>query len=119
MKWIFFLLLATSVMADSGPKELEGYDAANDEVEEGSTAGAFLIYNCKDSHWACVISKNFDECREKRDEDLKGEKKVLRCAPIAEFPTKKSCFQRQLFMVSQAYANRVCISDIWKQREMH
>lgn len=118
LKVVFLFLLITQGWADSGPKELAGFDAAADVITEDTIAGSWLIYNCQERHWTCVIKEDFDECAEKRDRDKVKRKKRLRCAPLGEFPTKKSCFQRQLYMVGQNHGSRVCVNDRWKQREL-
>ena len=114
---VFFLFLLLSYsMADSGPKEVAGFDAAADVITEDTIAGSWLIYDCQEQHWTCVIKADFDECAELRKKDKIKRIKRLRCAPIGEFPTKKSCFQRQLYMVGQSHGSRVCVNDRWKQR---
>lgn len=95
-----------------------GYDATRDVIAENYEAGPFLIYDCKEGHYVCVLSDYYKKCEADRADDLIGRKLNLSCAPIGEFPNKKSCFQRQLFMTSQAYGPRFCISDYWKQKEI-
>jgi hypothetical protein len=117
--WLFILFLGSTVArADSGEKELEGFSAGADVISEDYVAGQFLIYDCKQDHWACVLKEYHDECAEKRNDDLDMGKKHLRCAPLGRFLTKKSCFQRQLYLTGQNHGARFCLSDLWKQREM-
>lgn len=104
------ILAATFIaQADTGEKFLGGFDPSRDLISQDYTAGAYLIYNCKDQHWVCVTEEDYLECENKWQ---KGEKASLstsyECAPIEKFPTKKSCFQRVLFNVSQNLGTRFC-----------
>lgn len=60
----------------------------------------------------------YQECQAKRDLDNHEKKERIRCAPIGNFPNKKSCFQRQLFMVSQNFGSKVCVGETWKEKEI-
>ena len=92
---------------------------ASAQVEDASDVQNYLIYNCEGKHWDCVVRSESESCETQRKEDLEAKKKILGCAAIGSFPTKYSCYQRQLFLVSQNYSPRVCLADEWKQREMH
>ncbi len=116
--WMMLFLLSFEGLTDSGQKELAGYSAAYDVISEDYVAGPYLIYDCKAESWVCVLKEDHDDCTVKRDEDLFKGKKKLSCAPLSLFPTKKSCFQRQLYLVSQNHGSRFCMSDIWKKREL-
>lgn len=118
MTSLILMLFSLISYADSGQKELEGFDAAADVITENAVAGAFLVYDCTEEHWMCVIKENFDDCLAERTSDIALGKKKLGCAPLAEMPTKKSCFQKQLFLTGQNHGTRFCISDSWKQREL-
>jgi hypothetical protein len=115
---IFFLLMSLGFSAQAGEKVLAGYDAKVDVIAENYEAGAFLIYDCEEDHWVCVLGEYYKECQDKRDEDLASKKLGLRCAPITEFPTKKACFQKSLFMTSQNQGKRFCTGNDWKEKEI-
>jgi hypothetical protein len=122
MHWslmIFSMLYLGPVAADSGEKVLAGFDPKVDVISEQYLAGAYLIYDCKHGHWTCVLENQYQECVELRKEDIQQGKPNLRCAPLGQFPTKKSCFQHQLFFVSQAHGDRFCIGEQWKQKEIN
>lgn len=90
-----------------------------DAISENYDAGSWLIYDCEEKHWTCVLESNYRECEEKRKKDFNLPNEVYHsCAPIGQFPTKRSCFQRQLFMVSQNYGQRFCIKDSWKNKNI-
>lgn len=113
---IFFLFISSLVYAVE--KDPAGFDPRKDVISEKYDAGAYLIYDCSEAHWTCVGESHFKMCEIERKQDLEDKKIDLRCAPIGSFPTKKSCFQRQLFMVGQNFGKRFCLNDEWKQKEL-
>ena len=115
---LFLTFIMGETLADSGEKVLNGYDARVDIISEDYEAGPFLIYDCQKKSWICVLEEYQKTCLEKRAKDVHERKLELSCAFISELPNKKSCFQKQLFMVSQNMGNRFCIGDDWKQKEM-
>lgn len=115
---LFYFLLMNMTLADSGEKVLNGYDPKVDIISEDYEAGPFLIYDCVQNHWTCVLESYYKECEKKRSEDLHFKKERMSCAPVGELPNKKSCFQRQLFLVSQNVGYRFCIGPVWQQKEI-
>lgn len=115
---IFSLMTMTLALADDGEKILSGFDPSRDVISEKYFAGPYLIYDCEEKHWVCVMEDDFKECQKKRDEDKNNKKEILGCAPLGSFPTKKSCFQRQLFLTGQNHGTRFCISDEWKEKDV-
>jgi hypothetical protein len=119
MKIIVVALIYSSfVWSDSQPKSLAGFDSKTDIIADNYEAGPFLIYDCKEKHWVCVMEPFYKECQNQRLKDENEKSVEHSCAPISEFPTKKSCFQRQLFLTSQHHGNRFCIKDQWKQKNV-
>ncbi|HXH29459.1 MAG TPA: hypothetical protein VNJ01_01480 [Bacteriovoracaceae bacterium] len=90
---------------------LESHAVVNPENYQD---GEFLIYNCREKHWACVKSETFDECLEDRNADPSELDPLHSCAPVGRFATTRSCFDRQSFMSTQAFGTRVCVRDEWK-----
>lgn len=115
---IFSILFLTNLQADSGQKSLAGFDPRVDVIAENYEAGPYLIYDCEERHWTCVLESYYKECEEKRAQDIHDKKVKLRCAPVGVLPTKKSCFQRQLFLTGQNQGIRFCIGEDWKQKEI-
>ena len=91
-------------------------DPTADIISDEYEAGPYLIYNCEKKHWVCVLKPYFQECQEKRAEEEKSSGVYHSCAPIGEFPTKKSCFQRTLFMTGHNYGDRFCVKNEWKEK---
>jgi hypothetical protein len=114
----FFSLQKERVWADSQEKVLAGFDAKVDLISEKYEAGEYLIYDCEDYHWVCVREPFYLECQEKRKEDADFQKVTSRCAAVGKFPTKKSCFQRQLYMATHNFGNSFCALGEWKHREI-
>ena len=94
------------------------FEMKNDNISEKYLAGAFLIYDCEEKHWVCVLEEDYQVCEEKRKESVAKKDRQLSCAPIGEFPTKRSCFQRQLYMAGHAHGHRFCVLDEIKKEEL-
>lgn len=120
MKAIFFLLLLSALaLAEEGdPSIPKDFEMSKDKISEKYLAGAFLIYDCEEKHWVCVLKEDSDICKERREKAISTGEKNLPCAPIGEFPTKKSCFQRQLYLIGQAHGFRFCLLDQFKKEEL-
>ena len=117
---LFVILMSAFALAeeDEAASVPPDYEPRTDNISEKYFAGAFLIYDCEEKHWVCVLKEDFATCNEKRAKSISGREKQLPCAPIGEFPTKKSCFQRQLYLSGQAHGNRFCILDELKKEEL-
>lgn len=121
MKLIFFLLVWSALVfaEDSeGPPVPKDFELSKDKISEKYLAGAFLIYDCEEKHWVCVLKEDSDVCKENREKSIEKGERNLPCAPIGEFPTKKSCFQRQLYLSGQAHGFRFCLLDQYKKEEL-
>jgi hypothetical protein len=94
------------------------FDPRTDIISEKYEAGAYLIYDCQDKHWVCVLEEYYRDCESQRSQDLSMNKLDLRCAPMGQLPTKQSCFQRQLYVSGQNYGQRFCVGDSWKEKEI-
>lgn len=115
---LFSILMSSLACADSGEKVLNDYDPKVDIISEDYEAGPFLIYDCAQKHWTCVLESYYKDCEKKRDEDIHLKKAEMSCAPVSVLPNKKSCFQKQLFLVSQNVGHRFCVGEDWKQKEI-
>lgn len=115
---LFSLLFTLPIHADDGEKSLSGFDPRTDIISEKYEAGPYLIYDCKDQHFVCVMESYYKECLANRAQDEHEKKIDVSCAALAETPNKKSCFQKQLFMTSQNHGKRFCVGTDWKQKEL-
>ncbi len=115
MKWliIFTFSLQLSFAQERNPPVL---DPQEDIISDDYEAGAFLIYNCEKKHWVCVLEDYYKDCQASRLSDEKKEGVYHSCAPIGEFPSKKSCFQRVLYLTSHNYGDRFCVKNEWKEK---
>lgn len=119
MKLLFFCLylFSQALLADDQGKVISGYDPRADIISENYEAGAYLIYDCKEQHWVCVLESYYLECETKRKDDLKDpENPYHSCAPIGAFPVKRSCFERQAFLTTHNAGNRFCLKDEFKKK---
>ncbi len=94
------------------------FNGVQDKISDKYYAGAHLIYDCEEKHFVCVLPEDNKVCEEKRAEAIKNKEKFLPCASLGEFPTRRSCFQRELFMVGHAHGNRFCVLDELKKEEL-
>lgn len=115
---VLALLTAPQLVADSGQKVLNGYDPKVDIISEKYEAGPYLIYDCQAKHYVCVLENYYKDCETLRAQNIHERKLDLGCAPLGMLPNKKSCFQKQLFLVSQNHGTRFCIGEEWKQKEI-
>jgi hypothetical protein len=122
MKRTFLLSLLMAIswssVADDRPRVFAGYDPAVDIIADNYEAGRYLIYDCVEGHWTCVTGPYYVECEKKRGLEIEEKKIRASCAAISIFPTKKSCFQKQLFLVSKNHAHNFCTLAGWKQKEI-
>lgn len=115
MKWfILFLLFAQVGLAQESRAPM--MDPQEDIISDEYEAGPFLIYNCEKNHWVCVAQPYYLECQNKRLADDKKHGVYHSCAPIGEFPSKRSCFQRVLYLTSHNYGDRFCVKNQWKEK---
>jgi hypothetical protein len=115
---LFSLFLSLDVHAQEAEKVLNGYDPKADIISENYEAGPFLIYDCKEKHWTCVLESYYRNCEKSRSKDNHEKKLKMDCAAVAEFPNKKSCFQQQLFLVSRNMGTKFCVGKEWKEKEI-
>ncbi len=115
---VFSLILTPLLHAQEAEKVLNGYDPKVDIISENYEAGPFLIYDCKEKHWTCVLESYYRDCEKSRVTDHHEKKLNMACAAVAEFPTKKSCFQKQLFLVSKNMGTKFCVGKDWKEKEI-
>lgn len=113
---LILLIYSNLALSDDGPKSLAGFDPKTDLIAHNYEAGAYLIYDCQEKHWVCVLESYYLECQKQRQLDNMSKSDFHLCAPIEAFPTKKSCFQRQLFLTTQNHGTRFCIKDQWKSK---
>lgn len=118
--FVVFLLIFGSLTALGQVREkfLEEYDPYSDEISEEYSAGPYLIYDCQKKHYVCVLQENFESCELKKEKDLKSDSISHTCAPLGKLTTKKECFQKQLFMVSNNGGTPFCLKEEWKKREI-
>lgn len=121
MKFIFFSLFILSTAFAEVSEEIplpSDFEMKNDNISEKYLAGAFLIYDCEEKHWVCVLQEDYKVCESNREKAVKNKERQLPCAPIGEFPTKRSCFQRELYLAGQAHGHRFCLLDDIKKEEL-
>jgi hypothetical protein len=120
MKFILLILifLSSHLFGEDLPsKGISGYDPVNDMISEKYEAGAWLIYDCKEKHWTCVLESYYRKCEEERARELSQKDDPYHsCATISEFPNKRSCFQRMLYLTTHNFGHRVCVKEGWKEK---
>lgn len=99
-------------------KLISVFDPRRDVISDDYEAGAFLIYNCEQQHWVCVLEEYYEKCQQMREQDARFKKEFARCAPVKEFDVKFSCFQEQLRLVSNVDSARLCVLENWKSKSL-
>ncbi len=94
------------------------YDAKMDNISDKYVAGSHLIFDCEEGHWVCVLAEYSLECEEKRERAMKNGEKFLPCAHLGQLPSKRSCFQKSLYLTGQAHGKRFCLLDSRKKEEI-
>lgn len=89
----------------------EDFNPRTDIIADNYEAGPYLIYDCQEKHWTCVSEPFYRNCEEQRKKSTQESLDVHPCAPIGLFPTKKSCYQRILFLTTHNHGNRFCIKE--------
>lgn len=87
-------------------------------ISEDYNSGSYLIYNCLDQYWVCVTEEEFNRCHKEREKEIVNSRPRSSCAPVKKFLTNRSCFERQLYLVSQNYGDRICVLDEWRLKEI-
>ena len=116
---LFCVLYPLQLFADSGEKFLNDYDPKTDIVSDKYEVGPYLIYDCVDKHWVCVLESYYRQCEETRKQAQLEKKDQLGCLPAGDMGNKKSCFQKQLYFVSHFFGPRQCIGDEWKEKSVN
>lgn len=112
MKNYFFLSFFVSSLALAQVLKVKiGPDPSTDIISENYEAGPFLMYDCSNQHWVCVLESYYNECEKNRQTELLTDKTEHSCAPMGEFPNKISCFQRQLFLTTHNHGTRFCVKN--------
>ena len=102
----------------SSSEEEASFDDLNDVISDKLDAGRYLIYDCQEKHWVCVLESYYKDCELRRSMDAKSDSVHHSCAPVGALPSKKSCFQRVLYLTSQHVGTRFCVKDQWKKKSV-
>lgn len=107
---VLFIIFGFFAFADNQLRVRLTYDPLIDDISDKYQAGPYLIYDCLERHWVCVLESYYSLCHEQRKKDLDlVENDLFSCAPIGKFPNKISCFQRQLFLTTHHHGDTFCI----------
>lgn len=75
--------------------------------------GEFLIYDCKERHFACVDEAAFTRCREARDLGLALKKeKILSCAPLKNYKNYNECTKQQYSVQHRRKNKSFCLVEL-------
>lgn len=115
LKFLFIIFLAGHVYGDGGKGyvKTESMDEIarkklEPRVSDKYYLGEYLIYDCKDKHFACVNIDSFKLCTQWRDEDKEERRRKLRCAPLTQFETQEKCFEAQYQQIYNQKLKLVC-----------
>ena len=71
-------------------------------------SGSFLIYDCKDGHFACVIQENFEDCKKLREKAILLGSLNLVCAPLKKFKDRTECKKVHYKKLYQKSSDKIC-----------
>ena len=70
--------------------------------------GEYFIYDCKREYYACVDSDGFERCTEDRKNSIIKGKKKYDCAPLKQFPDKRSCIVYNYSIIERVATRLFC-----------
>ena len=73
------------------------------------TRGPYLLYDCRDKHWACVGKSEFNFCKESRDFQIKERRDKLGCVPVRTFNSEEECNLSQRGIINRSISSRFCV----------
>lgn len=74
--------------------------------------GAFLIYDCQDSHYVCTSSLESKRCESIRYSHLKDNKDTLGCTPLKQYSSVEQCHKFQQLLTDQSRPARHCLHPL-------
>ena len=100
----------------SEARDTDNFDDTRDVISSKYVTGAYLLYDCEDQHWVCVIQETKEKCEQKRHNELKRGKHHLSCFSAEVFENYKQCTVHQQRLTSSGLNPRVCLHPEVRQR---
>lgn len=63
--------------------------------------GRFLLYDCKDNHWVCTKSIEFERCKKSRKKEILDGFDHFSCGHFRPFQSVDDCHKKQLKLTNQ------------------
>ena len=79
-------------------------------ISETYRNGAYLIYDCKERHFACVNEESYKLCQDNRKKSFIRKHSHHRCAPLKKFDQQANCFKVQMNLIEKNPDKRFCIN---------
>lgn len=108
MKSILIIMIF-SLMQFSWAEETDNFDETRNLISSKYVTGGYLLYDCEDQHWVCVIKDNKEACDKKREKELRSGKHLLSCFSGEMFQSYRECSQKQKRLTKTAMFPRVCL----------
>ena len=100
-----------SIRAKSSSEKQEEYVPPL-HISKKYSRGKFLIYDCEERHYACVIGQDFSSCQEKRKQVLfKKDRRLLPCSPLKEFASVVKCEKEQYRLQHRRRDRSFCLTE--------
>ena len=105
----FNLLAQVDYNSTNSFEKIEFYDEEQGmPISKNYGEGPYLIYNCRQGHWACVDKISFDGCVSMRRARLGTKELMLGCAPFEKFEDLNQCKSNQMKRVHISYFPYYC-----------
>lgn len=114
MKHLF--VIAFCLWANTTWVAAEEFDLNRDDISSKYSAGAGLIYDCTDLHWACVTEADHQACHERRESDQKIGRERLDCLPAVVYQNRQECHQAMQSMINGGVLPRECLNRSVRSR---
>jgi len=86
-------------------------------LDEYYTRGAFLVYDCIDSHWVCTGAKQAKNCKKERKNSVENNITKLPCGNVKEFESENECELAQMKVINSNLAPRFCLHPGFREKE--
>ena len=104
----FFIL--TSYAKDEKKSNVQNLEKPEYLISETYRNGAYLIYDCKERHFACVNDESYKLCQDNRKKSFLLRQSHHPCAPLKKFTEQSFCFKQQIKLIEKNPDKKFCIN---------
>jgi hypothetical protein len=125
MKFFLIFLIQALVMSSLYGEEVKAPEKEHEKIAEPAEnsdaykridysidwkykAGEYFIYDCKRQYYACVDLDGYERCVEDRKNSISKDKPKYDCAPLKQFPDKRSCIVYNYSIIERVATKKFC-----------